>query len=214
MSAAEPTVTTLLLVRHAESTWSADRRFAGSSDPPLSEAGCRQAADLADVLGAEQAEDVVDLVVTSPMLRARQTAAPIAARLGAPVAVDDRLRETDFGAWEGRTFAEAADGWPAAMAAWLASTTVPPPGGESFAQTTRRVRRWRDRSLHEHAGRRLVVVSHGTPVKVLLRLALLAPPTALGRLQVDLASVSEVRWFSDGPAAVVFTNRTCGPRLR
>ena len=128
--------------------------------------------------------------------------------LGVDVAVEPALRETDFGDWEGYTFAEVKRKWPRELDAWLADPSVAPPYGESFDQTTTRVRQARTRLLAAYGGQRIVVVSHVTPIKTLLRLALDAPPSALYRIHLDLTCLSEVQWFADGPAVVRSMNDT------
>jgi probable phosphoglycerate mutase len=196
--------TTTLLLRHGQTPLSVERRFSGTGDPSLTDAGLAMAVAAADRLVGSG----VDAVVSSPLTRARQTAHAAATALGLDVEVEDGLRETDFGDWEGCTFAEVQQEWPREMDAWLASTAVAPPFGESFDDTTARVQRAHDAVLSRHGGRRVVVVSHVTPIKTLLRLALGAPPSALYRMHLDLASLSEVQWFSDGPAVVRSMNDT------
>jgi broad specificity phosphatase PhoE/ribonuclease HI len=196
--------TTLLLLRHGQTPLSVDKRFSGIGNPDLTELGMAQAAAAAERLRFSTAT----AVVSSPLGRARQTAAAVASALGVEVEVDEGLRETDFGDWEGHTFAEIQSKWPAELNAWLGSSAVAPPYGESFDTTTTRVRQARDRILATHGGERVVVVSHVSPIKTLLRLALDAPPTALYRIHLDLCCLSEVQWFSDGPAVVRSMNDT------
>ncbi len=121
---------------------------------------------------------------------------------------DDGLAETDFGAWEGLTFAEAAARWPAEMTAWLDSPDAAPPGGESLAAASRRAAGALDRLRAAHAGGTVLVVSHVTPIKALACRALLAPPAAMFRLHLDVASLCEIDWFDDGPALVRSLNDT------
>ena len=147
-------------------------------------------------------------MVSSPLQRARETAEAVAAALGVEVAVEPGLRETDFGDWEGYTFAEVRAAWPRELDAWLADQAVAPPGGESFVDTTTRVRQARDRVLRTYGGQRVVLVSHVTPIKTLLRLALDAPASALHRMHLDLACLAEVQWFADGPSVVRSFNDT------
>ena len=196
--------TTLLLLRHGQTPLSIDKRFSGIGDPSLTDVGVAQAAAAAVRLATSGAT----AVVSSPLGRALQTAQAVAAGLGLSVEVDEGLRETDFGDWEGHSFAEIQAKWPAELNAWLGSSTVAPPYGESFDATTTRVRQARDRILSSHGGERVVVVSHVSPIKTLLRLALDAPPTALYRIHLDLCCLSEVQWFSDGPAVVRSMNDT------
>jgi probable phosphoglycerate mutase len=198
------TPTTTLLLRHGQTALSVEKRFSGTGDPPLTEVGRAQAAAAA----ARLATSGATAVVSSPLRRARETAERVAEALGVELAVEPGLRETDFGDWEGCTFAEVRERWPRELDAWLADPAVAPPFGESFDATTIRVRQARTRLLATYGGQRLVVVSHVTPIKTLLRLALDAPPSALHRMQLDLACLSEVQWFADGPSVVRSLNDT------
>ena len=148
------------------------------------------------------------MIVTSPLQRARRTAEEVARAAGAPLQVEEDLAETDFGKWEGLSFAEASARWPGEISAWLADSGVAPPGGESFAAVGRRVDAALDRLLAEHPRRTLLLVSHVTPIKTLACRAMLAPPAALFRIQLDVASLCEIDWFSDGPAMVRSLNDT------
>ncbi|GAA2676596.1 bifunctional RNase H/acid phosphatase [Nonomuraea recticatena] len=192
--------TSLLLLRHGETPLSAERRFSGLGDPELNPNGLAQAEAAARRLSAPPYR--LDVVVSSPLKRARRTAEAVAGLAGLDVEVDDDLRETDFGAWEGHTFTEIQRRWPAELAAWLADPTAAPPQGESFTQVARRVEAARDRLLERYEGRTVLVVSHVTPIKTLLRLALMAPPEALYRMHLDLACLSLIDFYADGPAVV------------
>jgi ribonuclease H / adenosylcobalamin/alpha-ribazole phosphatase len=209
--------TTTLLLRHGQTALSVERRFAGRADIPLTEEGRRQAAAAAARLSARGG---IDLVVCSPLARARDAAEMVAAAIGAALLTDDGLAETDFGAWEGMTFAEVMARWPAELAAWMHDTEAVPSGGESLAAAARRALAALDRMLADQAGKTLVVVSHVTPIKTFVCHALLAPPAALFRMHLDVGALSEVDWFSDGPALVRSLNDTAHlrsdpvPRMR
>jgi probable phosphoglycerate mutase len=195
--------TRLVLVRHGATAHSAQWRFSGRNDLPLDAAGEQQAAAL-----AARGFGSVTAVVSSPLRRALQTAQAIAAPLGLAVETQDGLAEVDFGAWEGLTMAEARERDAAAVDEWLASADVAPPGGESFAALGRRVRAAREAVIAAHRGSVVVVVSHVTPIKTLVRFALDAPPVAMFRLMLDTASVSIVDYFDDGNSAVRLVNDT------
>jgi probable phosphoglycerate mutase len=135
-----------------------------------------------------------------------QTAQAIAAPLGLEVETHDGLAEVDFGAWEGLTMAEARERDAAAVDEWLGSPDVAPPGGESFAAVGRRVRAAREAVIAAHPGSVVVVVTHVTPIKTLVRFALDAPPVAMFRLTLDIASVSIVDYFDDGNSGVRLVN--------
>ncbi len=193
------------LLRHGETAYSVEGRFSGRGDLPLTERGRAQAEAAAKRIG-----DLGGIagVVTSPLGRARETAAAVAAVIGLEPVVDDGLIETDFGEWEGLTFAEARQRWPSEVDSWLGSTATAPPGGESFAAVARRVRRSRDRAIAAHPGQTVVLVSHVTPIKTLLQLGLDTGPVVLFRLHLDIASLSIVDWYPDGPASVRLVNDT------
>ncbi|WP_435599689.1 bifunctional RNase H/acid phosphatase [Streptomyces sp. C10-9-1] len=200
--------TTFVLLRHGETALTPQKRFSGSGggDPELSEAGRRQAEAAAAALAAR---GTVQAVVSSPLRRCRETAGTVAARLGLPVEVDEGLRETDFGAWEGLTFAEVRERHPQDLDAWLASTKAAPTGGgESFAAVARRVAAARDRLLAAHQGRTVLLVTHVTPIKTLARLALGAPPESLFRMELSAASLSALAYYADGNASLRLLNDT------
>ena len=150
----------------------------------------------------------VAAVLSSPLRRARQTAAAVAEATGAPLVVRDGLIETDFGAWEGLTFTEARDRDPALHAQWLGSEDVAPPRGESFAVVARRIAAERAAVVEEFAGATVVLVTHVTPIKMLLRDALQGGPGILYRLHLDLAALSIVDFYPDGGASVRLVNDT------
>lgn len=198
--------TSLLLLRHGETELSVERRFSGLGDAELTAAGLAQASAAAERLSREPYR--LDVIVTSPLKRARQTAQAVAARTGLDVDVCEDLREADFGAWEGHTFTEVQRRWPTELAAWLADPEVAPPGGESFATTARRVEAARERLAERHEGKTVLAVSHVTPIKLLLRQALLAPLESLYRMHLDLACLSLIEYYADGPSVVKSFNDT------
>src|ERR1700683_5630799 len=198
----EPTVT--LLLRHGQTPMSVQKRYAGRSDVPLTEIGVEQAAAAAKRL----APAGIDVIATSPLLRATQTAQEVAEVTGAPVVTDEGFRETDFGAWEGLTFAEVRQRWPAEMTAWLADPAVAPPGGEGFTGVSHRGTAALQNVLADRQHQRVLVVSHVTPIKTLVAAALLAPPAALYRMHLDVAALGEIDWDADGPAVLRSFNDT------
>ena len=199
------TPTRLLLLRHGQTELSVERRYSGHGDPELTPLGHAQAAGAAARLA--RVPDVA-AVLTSPLQRARQTAALVAEATDAPLHVRERLIETDFGAWEGLTFAEARARDPQLHAEWLGSEEVAPPGGESFATVGRRIEAERAELVQEYPGATLVLVSHVTPIKMLLRDALQGGPGVLYRLHLDLAALSIVDFYPDGGASVRLVNDT------
>ncbi|MFI9254368.1 bifunctional RNase H/acid phosphatase [Streptomyces sp. NPDC053069] len=199
---------TFVLLRHGETPLTPQKRFSGSggTDPSLSAAGREQAHRVAEALARR---GTVQAVVASPLTRTRETAAAVAARLGLEVTIEDGLRETDFGAWEGLTFGEVRERYPDDLNAWLADPEAHPTGGgESFAETATRIAATRDKLVAAHAGRTVLLVSHVTPIKTLVRLALGAPPESLFRMELSAASLSAVAYYADGNASVRLFNDT------
>jgi probable phosphoglycerate mutase len=195
--------TTLLLVRHGATRHTADRRFsgAGGDDPGLSEAGTDQAARLADHLrsGADPRWDPVDVIVSSPMRRARQTAEILGSDLNLPVEVRDDLREAAFGAWDGLTLAEVEARWPEELETWINSYDARPPGGgESVSDVSARVDRAVAEVRERYRDRTVVIVSHVNPIKRVVQDALAAPRDVANRLQVVPGSLSVVQYFASG----------------
>ncbi|MFF8590299.1 bifunctional RNase H/acid phosphatase [Streptomyces sp. NPDC015220] len=199
---------TFVLLRHGETPLTPQKRFSGSggADPSLSGIGREQAEKTAAALARR---GTVQAVVSSPLARTRETARIVAARLGLDVTVDDGLRETDFGAWEGLTFGEVSERYPDDLRAWLASPDAEPTGGgESFATTATRIAATRDKLVAAYAGRTVLLVTHVTPIKTFVRLALGAPPESLFRMELSAASLSAVAYYADGNASVRLLNDT------
>ncbi|MFJ9674386.1 bifunctional RNase H/acid phosphatase [Streptomyces sp. NPDC101221] len=199
---------TFVLLRHGETPLTPQKRFSGSggSDPSLSAVGREQAEKVAASLARR---GTIEAIVASPLARTRETAGIVAARLGLEVAIEEGLRETDFGAWEGLTFGEVRERHPDDLDAWLASPDAEPTGGgESFAATGARIAATRDKLVAAYAGRTVLLVSHVTPIKTFLQLALGAPPESLFRMELSAASLSAVAYYADGGASVRLFNET------
>jgi 2,3-bisphosphoglycerate-dependent phosphoglycerate mutase len=153
-------VTTILLARHGETDWNREGRFQGHADPPLNETGRAQAAELAAELeGVELAA-----VYSSPLRRAVETAAMVAAEHGLePVAVD-ALREVDVGSWQGLTRAEIEARFPEQFARWL-DYDQGWDDGESYEGMGRRAVAVLLELAAAHEGERILAVTHGGPIR-------------------------------------------------
>jgi probable phosphoglycerate mutase len=158
-------VTTLLLVRHGETDWNRDGRWQGHSDTHLNEIGRAQAERVAAEL------DGVDVIYSSDLARARETAEIIARRLELPVLVDARLRERYFGAWEGLTAAEIEVEFRDAHLRWLAGEGPGADDAEPFAAFGERVREALGEILERHPDETVLVVAHGGTIRVIHALA-------------------------------------------
>lgn len=197
--------TVTILLRHGDTRLSPEHRFSGLSDEPLSAAGSRQVSAAAKRLARGAP---IDAIVSSPLKRAAATAAIVADELGLAPATDDDLRETDFGEWEGFTFSEIQSRWPDVVDAWQHDPQQAPPGGESFADTACRVNRACGRILREHEGETVLVVSHITPIKILLCRALGTPLLTMYRFYLGSACINEIQWHGHQFAAVRRVNDT------
>jgi ribonuclease H / adenosylcobalamin/alpha-ribazole phosphatase len=191
----------LIFLRHGETPHTVDKRFSGSggANPGLSETGVAQAQAAAQYLSKIGG---VDAVISSPMLRTRQTADTVAEALGLDVVVNDAWVECSFGDWDGFTFAEVQEKWPEQLNAWMESTSVAPPGGESFDACARRARSARDSVLSAYPGKTVVVVTHVTPIKLMVRGVLQAPMASLFRMELRPATITEIHWYADGLASL------------
>ncbi|HUR75597.1 MAG TPA: bifunctional RNase H/acid phosphatase [Sporichthya sp.] len=199
-------VTTLRLLRHGETPHTIEKRFSGTRfDPPLSERGQGQARAAAKHIASLGGTEVI---VASPLTRARQTAQAVADELGLEVSIDEDLRECDFGDWDGLTFAEAQERAGGALSTWMANPEIAPPGGESLLQVAARVAEAQQRILAANAGRGVLIVAHVGSIKMLVRAALGAPISTIHRLQLAPASLCTVRWYADGNSAMHAFNET------
>lgn len=197
-----PAVATVtLMVRHGATELTVGKKFSGNGgfDAPLSELGLAQAAAIAGELSQREA---IDVVIASPLQRTRQTAGVIAEALGLEVEIDEGFVECAFGEWDGYTLAEVRERWPAELERWLGSTEYAPPGGESFAQVRDRVDAARAAVVRRHAGKRIAIVSHVTPIKSMVTLATGAPLTSLFRMELSPCSLTTLGWFEDGNSSM------------
>jgi alpha-ribazole phosphatase len=186
----------MILVRHGETDWNAQRRFQGQTDVLLNAVGQRQAR----ALGRRLAGVAPDALYASDLRRAWDTAQAIAAAGGLAVQPEPRLREIDFGAWEGLTYAQIVQRYPEAVAAWQADPSgVAPPQGEALGDLVARVRAALDALIQRHPEETALLVAHGGVLQVLLCLAFDLDPGRRWQFRLDPASVSELSVYPEGP---------------
>jgi 2,3-bisphosphoglycerate-dependent phosphoglycerate mutase len=171
-------VTRILAVRHGETAWNADARLQGQTDISLNAMGQEQARRLAEAL----ADEGVEAIVASDLVRARDTAQAVADRTGLPLATDPGLRERHFGIFQGHTYAEVEQRWPEESARWRKrEPDFGAPGGETLAAFYERCVATATRLAAAHPGRTLLLVTHGGVLDCLYRaacrIALNAPRT-------------------------------------
>jgi phosphoserine phosphatase len=155
-------VTTIYLARHGESDWNAANRFQGHSDRPLTDLGREQARALADLVAGEN----VEAIYASPLSRALETARIVAARTGLAVVEDEGLREVDTGSWSGLSRAEVQERYPEGFERWT-SGGAGWEDGESYEEMAERVLAAVNRIAAAHPGGRVLLVSHGGPIRAI-----------------------------------------------
>ncbi|GAA2669002.1 histidine phosphatase family protein [Streptomyces aculeolatus] len=214
----------VIFVRHGESVWHGENRYAGATDIDLTDHGRDQAAALAD--WAAQAG--LTAVWSSPMLRCRQTAADSAARAGLPLRLDPRLRELDFGVAEGLTRAEMRERMPEAVASFEADPVAShfPEGEDPAAVVERYVAFLTDlRAEHDAGGQggggrgnggqgggRILVVAHSTAIRLTLCRLLDLPLSDYRRRFPRLANCAlNELVLSDGTPSLLTLNRPVTP---
>ncbi len=185
----------LLLIRHAATAWTAQGRFQGQTDIPLSPHGRRQATALVQRLMAE----TLHMLYASDLQRAWETARAIAAPHVLPVHAEPRLREMAFGRWEGLTYAEMQQQDAQSLAAWERDQLhSAPPGGETLLQMAQRVRAAYASILVAGQDKTVGLVAHGGPLQLLLCRALGLPPQAYWQFAMSPASLSELCVYEKG----------------
>lgn len=201
MSGNEPSgnpSTRLFLIRHGETDWNVEGRYQGQADPPLNDQGLRQARSLARRLQGRGLE----VLYTSPLLRASATAEILSGLLGVPLRVDARLMEINLGRWQGRLATDIACEDSDLFRRWHREPwAVLPPGGESLDQVRDRVFAAADEILAGCRGQCVGVVSHRIPCLLLGMRYLGFPPDAIGAFKIANASFEEIVITDAGSSA-------------
>ncbi|HSE06599.1 MAG TPA: histidine phosphatase family protein [Methylomirabilota bacterium] len=184
----------LLLLRHAETEWNRERRFQGWRDSSLSAVGREQAESAARLL----AEAAVAAVWSSPLARARETAALIAAPHRLPVREAEAFKEMGFGAWEGLTRDEVQARFPEDLRAWAeAPHEATWPGAETLAAVRGRALEGLAALRQGHAGETVCLVSHGITCRVIILEALGLGLDRLWSIQLSSTGISELEFRDD-----------------
>lgn len=165
-------VTTVLAVRHGETAWNRETRIQGQLDIPLNSLGQAQARRLAQALEGQP----IDAIYASDLVRAGETANIVAERLGLKVSSDQGLRERAFGVFEGLTWAEIEERWPAESERWRRrDPEFGAEGGESLQGFYSRVITTAERLVTSHPGQTVLLVAHGGVLDCLYRAAARQP---------------------------------------
>lgn len=188
----------LLLARHGQSVWHHDNRYVSRTDIGLTQTGYEQARALA----SRVSDEGVDLVLSSPLSRALETAKPAAEALGVQLRTDERLRELDFGLWEAKTFSEIQVDDPERAARFLDDASFGFPGGEPLGSGAGRAIEVFGDLSRQNAGETVLVVAHNTLLRLAICRILGVPLGRYRRLMPRLVNgaVSEVRYGAAGGA--------------
>lgn len=190
----------LILVRHGQTDANAAGLLLGQTDPPLNDAGRRQA----EAVAARVAAYAPERVISSPLLRTVQTAEVVAAACGLPVDVEHRLIEVDYGDYDGVPFAELPSDL---VRRWRTEADFAPPGGESLASVGVRMARLAEEILVDLGRAPVVAVSHVSPIKAAVCWALGLPDLASWRMRLDNASITRLAPGPEGPVLLSFNER-------
>ncbi len=187
--------TRIIAIRHGETAWNVDTRLQGHLDIPLNATGTQQASRVAQAL----ADEPIEAIYSSDLLRAWQTADAIALATDSPLKPDVGLRERGFGEFEGKTYAEIASLWPAASEAWRKrDPDWAPPGGESLSAMRMRVAHTASTLAQQHMGGQIVLVAHGGVMDILYRLATGQGLQAPRAWHLGNAAINRLLWTPEG----------------
>jgi probable phosphoglycerate mutase len=187
--------TRIVAIRHGQTAWNAETRMQGQLDTALDALGRWQAKQLAEALDGE----AIDVIISSDLARAMQTAFPLARRRGLPVRGDRALRERSFGVFQGFTYAHIARHWPDGAARWRARDPhFGAQGGETLANFHQRVVAAALRLTAEFAGKSMVWVTHGGVLDCLHRAAMRVALDAPRSWTLDNASINRLLYSDQG----------------
>ena len=186
-------MTELFLIRHGETPWTRAKRYQGSTDIPLNAKGRHQARATAKRLLARHP----DILYTSTLKRSRETGEIIAQAFRKRPCVDPRINEIDFGSWEGKTAKELLRHRDRAFSHWVRGEWVTPTGGETKSAFRKRIAHFLRDVLKHHQGKKIAVVSHGGPIKMIIFELQKLSSLSLWALRVDPCSFSVVDVFPD-----------------
>lgn len=196
-------LTRIYLVRHGETQWNKDLRYQGHRDIPLSEVGIAQARKISTRLAGEK----LDVVYASDLSRALETARIIARPHNLEVKVDARLKETNFGLWEGLTYNEINLQYPDEMNGWRTNpreTKIP--GGESLAEVMIRCKEGMDSLIKENLNRNILLVAHGGIIRILLVDILGMDINSYWKIKQDNVALNIIEYYGEDRAILCLMN--------
>ncbi len=179
----------ILLLRHAEPE-SAGLYIGRGSNPELSPAGRKKAEEITRILVREKPERLY----SSPLKRALKTITPTAVKTGLEIVISENFSEMDFGDWEGLGWKEIEQRDPNLWHSWLDNPwEIPPPGGETLKELQERVISSLNQILNNHPGEKILIATHGGPIRTILGHALALEPSAFWSVGIDYAGLCRFR---------------------
>ncbi len=196
----------IIVVRHGETDWNREGRFQGDLDVPLNEHGLKQA----EILSIALAKEKIDIIFSSPLRRALDTAKAIAMRQSAPIFVKDELKEISFGEWEGLLASEVKRRYSEVYEIWKREPEKAlVPSGESLEMVLHRVNSLLYPMLDRYDKETVLIVGHGGVNKVLFCSLLGLPLSYFWVFRQDNASLSILERRDDGKFSLRVFNDTC-----
>lgn len=193
--------TTIYFVRHGETVLTPTRKFSGigALDPELTSDGLAQA----DRVASEIAKLKPEVLISSPLQRARQTAEAISRTTNLEIFFDEDWYELSFGTWDGKSIEEVKAETPGDYQAWLNSSSYRPGGGESYDEARIRISSALEKIVELHPGKKVVVVTHNGVIKSAVNIAVGGPNDGVFHMDATPCSISSISiWPSDGLMAL------------
>jgi 2,3-bisphosphoglycerate-dependent phosphoglycerate mutase len=188
-------LTRLIAVRHGETAWNVDTRLQGQLDIPLNQRGREQAR----LAAATLVEDAPDVIYSSDLSRALETAQAVAALSGQPIVTDTGLRERHFGRWEGHTYAEVEQRWPVESESWRRrDPDFGPPDGETLQGFFERCVATLTRIASAHSGQTVLLVAHGGVLDCFYRAATRLPLNGPRTWELPNTGINRLLWTGEG----------------
>lgn len=185
-------MTRVILVRHGQTLWNALGKYQGHTDVPLNEVGIEQARKVAKRLAGEN----ISAVYASDLSRAKDTAKIIAQKHGLEVETDKKLREMNFGLWEGKTYNQIQEEYPQLVKVWISDPQLLQiPQGETFSQVQLRAIRALKEIIRRHnINETIVVVAHGLTIISII----------CAVLEIDLKNMWKIKQGNTGISIIEF----------
>ncbi len=175
-----------ILIRHGETPWTKERRYQGSADTTLTKEGERQ---IKRFVTAVRRYDP-DLIFSSSLKRAKQSANILAYPLGKRLKIDQRLNELSFGVWEGKTADELVQENDPAFAQWIKGEIFTPEGGESIISFEKRVTSFINDCRKKHDNKKMIIVTHGGVIRMFIKVILDLPVKNLFQFRIDPGTIT------------------------